>query len=53
MYYKSTHISTWPPSVPRSTPENVRFEWENCFYEPYFLYLENDNIRKKKKKKKK
>ena len=47
MYYKFTHLSSWPAQVPQSDPENVRFEGYNCSYKSYLIDLENDKIRKK------
>ena len=47
MYYKFTHRPTWPPWVPRSTPENVTGLNDTCWsYKSYCLDSENDKFRK-------
>ena len=49
-----THLSTWPPRIPRSTPENVKFEMIQVVeqYESYFLDFGNDKKKQQKKKNK-
>ena len=44
---KFTHLSTWSLWVPRSTPENVRFERHKLFLWTVFSQCENNKIRKK------
>ena len=39
IYYEFTHLSAWPPWVPRSTPENVRFERCKLFLWIVFSWL--------------